>query len=118
ETALALLKTLPTDARVHLLTHGRGGLVAEVLARVCDDRERDPDDASQLDERALALVRALRDEARQRRVSVERVARVACPARGTLLVARRLDAYLSILKWTLELARIPVAPALLGFLGD
>ncbi|MEO5770691.1 MAG: hypothetical protein ABIQ29_01340, partial [Burkholderiaceae bacterium] len=32
--ALALVRALPADARLHLLTHSRGGLVAEVLARV------------------------------------------------------------------------------------
>jgi hypothetical protein len=31
--ALTLAKALPPDARLHLVTHSRGGLVAEVLAR-------------------------------------------------------------------------------------
>ena len=43
--------------------------------------------------------------------------RVACPARGTLLASKRLDAYLSILTWCLELAGIPVAPQLVDFLA-
>jgi hypothetical protein len=46
------------------------------------------------------------------------VVRVACPARGTLLAGRRLDAYLSVLKWGLELAGLPVAPELVGFLAE
>ena len=33
--ALALVRALPAGARLHLLTHSRGGLVAEVLARAC-----------------------------------------------------------------------------------
>jgi hypothetical protein len=49
---------------------------------------------------------------------VERVVRVACPARGTLLASKRLDAYLSVLKWTLDLAGLPVLPELLGFLAE
>ena len=40
------------------------------------------------------------------------------PARGTLLASKRLDAYLSVFKWTLELAGIPVAPVLVEFLGE
>ena len=44
--------------------------------------------------------------------------RVACPARGTLLASGRLDAYVSVFKWTLELAGIPVAPQLVDFLGE
>jgi hypothetical protein len=43
---------------------------------------------------------------------------VACPARGTLLASKRLDAYISLFKWTLELAGIPVAPPLVDFIGE
>ena len=35
--ALTLVRALPAGARVHLVTHSRGGLVAEVLARACGD---------------------------------------------------------------------------------
>jgi hypothetical protein len=44
--------------------------------------------------------------------------RVACPARGTLLASRRLDAYVSVVKWALELAGLPVVPQLVAFLGE
>ena len=122
DNALMLAQALPRGARVHLLTHSRGGLVAEVLARVCAR----PD----LDEASLApfkgadyrdQLKALRELAavlKGRDVRVERVVRVACPARGTLLASKRLDAYVSVLKWSLELAAIPVAPLLLDFLGE
>ena len=33
--ALTLVRALPAGARVHLVSHSRGGLVAEVLARAC-----------------------------------------------------------------------------------
>jgi hypothetical protein len=51
------------------------------------------------------------------RTRVERVVRVACPARGTLLASKRLDAYLSVLKWTLDLAGVPVVPTLVDFIA-
>ena len=54
----------------------------------------------------------------ERGLRVERIVRVACPSRGTLLASKRLDAYVSILKWTLELAGVPVAPAIVDFLGE
>ena len=54
----------------------------------------------------------------RKRISVDRVVRVACPARGTLLASKRLDAYVSVVKWALELAQIPVAPELVNFLGE
>jgi CHAT domain-containing protein len=122
DNALMLAEALPRGARVHLLTHSRGGLVAEVLARVCARPE--------LDEAALApfkgaayreqlkALRALAAALKGRDVRIERVVRVACPARGTLLASKRLDAYVSVLKWSLELAAIPVAPLLLDFLGE
>ena len=33
--ALTLARALPKGATLHLLTHSRGGLVAEILARAC-----------------------------------------------------------------------------------
>jgi CHAT domain-containing protein/pimeloyl-ACP methyl ester carboxylesterase len=120
--ALTLVRALPAGARVHLLSHSRGGLVAEVLARVCA--------GARLGDEVLALfgadryaehrsdLRALVKEAQAKGIRIERVVRVACPARGTLLASRRLDAYLSILNWCLELASIPVVPEVIDFLHE
>ena len=122
DNALMLAQALPNGARVHLLTHSRGGLVAEVLARVCANTEldakmlapfKDPKYKAQKD-----ALQKLADNLKGRDIRVERVVRVACPARGTLLASKRLDAYVSVLKWSLELARIPVAPAIVDFIGE
>ena len=122
DNALLLVRSLPQGARLHLLTHSRGGLVAEVLARMCAKPDLDekslapfktPDHRNQ-----LKALRELATELKGRDIRVERVVRVACPARGTLLASRRLDAYVSVLKWSLELAAIPVAPTLLDFIGE
>ncbi|MDZ4103282.1 MAG: CHAT domain-containing protein [Hydrogenophaga sp.] len=122
DNALLLARSLPKGARLHLLTHSRGGLVAEVLARVCARPELDekslapfkaPDHRNQ-----LKALRELAAELKGRDIRVERVVRVACPARGTLLASKRLDAYVSVLKWSLELAAIPVAPTLIDFIGE
>jgi CHAT domain-containing protein len=120
--AMTLVQALPQGARLHLATHSRGGLVAEVLARVAGQRTITPADleffagpgyATQRQElQTLAAAMAAKD------IRVERVLRVACPARGTLLASKRLDAYLSVLKWSLELAGMPVVPALVDFLAE
>jgi hypothetical protein len=119
--ALTLAKALPQGARLHLVTHSRGGLVAEVMARVCHDRAVGADDFAAFEGDAYAVHRRELQElatlVRDRDIKVERVVRVACPARGTLLASKRLDAYVSVLKWTLELAKIPVAPEIVDFLG-
>jgi pimeloyl-ACP methyl ester carboxylesterase len=121
ENALTLVEALRPDTRLHLVTHSRGGLVAEVLAKVCagvgvEKRDLAPFKGKDY-ESQLAALRQLASLAKERRIVVERVVRVACPARGTLLASKRLDAYVSVLKWSLELAGIPVVPTLVDFLG-
>jgi tetratricopeptide (TPR) repeat protein len=117
--AITLAEAVPDGARLHLLTHSRGGLVAEVLAHVV---ARPTDTFAPFSakghgaqrkelQRLAAIVAA-------RRIRVERVVRVACPARGTLLASKRLDAYVSVVKWALERAGAPVVPELVGFLGE
>jgi CHAT domain-containing protein/pimeloyl-ACP methyl ester carboxylesterase len=120
--ALTLASALPAGARLHLLTHSRGGLVAEVLARACganplSDDERalftDPRYAQHLQDLDL-LIKTVQGKG----LKVERVVRVACPARGTLLASNRLDAYLSVFRWALELGGAPVAGELVAFLNE
>ncbi len=121
--ALTLAQALPAGARLHLATHSRGGLVAEVLARVCGrGGDLGAEDLAPFAGAALAGQRqdlqALAALVKARGIRVERVLRVACPARGTLLASRRLDAYLSVLRWSLQLAGAVVAPVLLDFLAE
>ena len=120
--AMTLVRALPQGARLHLLTHSRGGLVAEVLARLASQREIGDDDLAYFagDEYAVQRgeLKALAAEIKTRDLHVERVVRAACPARGTLLASKRLDGYLSVLKWSLELGGVPVLPELVDFLTE
>jgi tetratricopeptide (TPR) repeat protein len=128
--ALTLVKAMPKGAKLHLLTHSRGGVVAEVLARACAGKLSDEDLALFADvaggadgpardyARHRADLKALVQQAQSKQLQVERVLRVACPARGTLLASRRLDAYLSVLRWGLQLAGLPVVPELVDFLSE
>ena len=119
--ALTLARALPKGATLHLLTHSRGGLVAEILARACAGASDDDELAPFADAKYAAQrdeLQALRAEVQAKAIRVERVLRVACPARGTLLASKRLDAYLSVLKWGLELAALPVVPELVDFLSE
>lgn len=121
--ALTLVAALQAGARLHLLTHSRGGLVAEVLARVAgsggvlakDELAPFAGDEHAAHRRELQQLAAA---VKAKGIRVERVVRVACPARGTLLASKRLDAYLSVLKWGIELVGIPVLPTLVDFLGE
>lgn len=121
ENAVTLVEALPPQSRLHLVSHSRGGLVAEVLARVCsnpavDDHARQFFKGSEY-QRQLDALAQLVSLVKKLDITVERVTRVACPVRGTLLASKRLDAYVSVLKWSLELAHIPVVPELVDFLG-
>lgn len=120
--ALTLVRALPKGARLHLLTHSRGGIVAEVLARICGGRGVQDEDfalfAGKDYQQHRAELEALAREIRARRIKIDRVIRVACPARGTLLASRRLDAYLSVLKWSMELAGAVILPQLVDFLAE
>ena len=108
----------PDGTRLHLLTHSRGGLVAEVLARVCADPGGALDTFTAGDDAQREELRELAAIVQAKGLHVERVVRVACPARGTLLASKRLDAYVSVVKWALELAGLPVVPELVEFLGE
>lgn len=107
-----LLKNwLPTGARVHLVSHSRGGLVGELLAR--GERDGDPFRADELDDafanagadykQLRAELEELNDLLKLKQIQVERFVRVACPARGTTLASGRLDKWLSVVLEVLDL---------------
>jgi hypothetical protein len=120
--ALTLVRALPKGARLHLLTHSRGGIVGEVLARLCGGRGLASSDLELFAGEAYRQHRTelaeLAAQIEQRQLRVERIVRVACPARGTLFASRRLDAYLSVFKWGLQLAGAPILPELVSFIAE
>jgi CHAT domain-containing protein len=94
DNALHAAQRLPEGATVHLLSHSRGGLVGELLCR------------GRVPQEALAAMRREEDRKKlselsnvlgDKRLKIERFVRVACPARGTILMSNRLDTYLSII---------------------
>ncbi len=113
DNALALAQALPVGARLHLVSHSRGGLVADLLCRAQRLRydasgfvldASGPFDEADLKalegdsyEKHRKNLRLLGDTLRVNNISVERVVRVACPARGTTLASGRLDLYFSVL---------------------
>jgi hypothetical protein len=116
--AITLANALPPRARLHLLTHSRGGLVAEVLARVCGAASETFETFSASSAAEKRQLRELAKIVSGKGIAVDRLVRVACPARGTLLASGRLDAYLSVVKWATELAGIPTAPHFVELLAE
>ena len=127
QNALQLVKQLPSNAKLHLITHSRGGLVGELLClgdlkSVLPDIETinklfaadrtvalqlglDPLNAEAQQDRNKAYeadrkhLEALLTLLQQKQIKVERFVRVACPARGTTLASGRLDRWLSALNY-------------------
>ena len=119
DNALALARILPARARIHLVTHSRGGLVGDLLClrQVDDDlidgfrpgsapfTADDPGRQEILEREGEWAYAEQRERLRELRTllgrehgfRIERYVRVAAPARGTLLVSGNLDAFLSAL---------------------
>ena len=108
--ALDLVRALPERACLHLVSHSRGGMVGELLARANrTDREPfDDDEIARFLEHARRVgrdgfeadadrLRELNRELRRRKIRIERFVRVACPARGTTLASGRLDRWASVM---------------------
>lgn len=125
--ATTLVNALPSNARLHLVSHSRGGLVAECLVRACELAKDDallahetntffanPDDKD-LYQQHLQQLKALVTAVKQKNIQVERLVRVACPAHGTLLAADRLDAYFSVFSWLAKRAQLRITALLLDF---
>ena len=110
ENALDLVKILPNGIKLHLVTHSRGGLVGEILARSSIKRaegvsskvfsEEDIALFRKLDisgsrQNDIDAINELNELFEKKKITVERVVRVACPAAGTTLASGRLDLYLN-----------------------
>lgn len=107
ENAIELVEALPDRARLHLVSHSRGGIVGEILARgsgggpAFTDIDFEVFDRSRRngqDRRAdIEAMRRLNDLFARKQIRVERFVRVACPAAGTTLASGRLDLYFNVL---------------------
>ena len=135
QNALQLLALLPKNARLHLVSHSRGGLVGELLclgqrtsARDFDPLAPDnlqlffPDSAATGDAGPAGAEKfdrsqdrddltTLAQQLKEKQPTVERFVRVACPARGTTLASGRLDHWLSTVVNVLALAGLKANPA-------
>ena len=108
QNALELSRHFPKGARLHMVSHSRGGLVGELVCRGMQEG-RFPFDQDDLNLFSLPARQADRDQLEElgrllqdKQLVIERFVRVGCPARGTTLASGRLDRYLSIILNILE----------------
>lgn len=110
QNALDLANLLPQGARLHLVSHSRGGLVGDLICLA--QASSDPKDFDKIFDKLTAAfltksgddkeLKAAREKQRQdlktlwgtlrkQEIKVERFVRVACPAHGTTLASKRMD---------------------------
>lgn len=119
KNALDLIRLLPDGARLHLVTHSRGGLVGELiclsqvlrdnvrleeLLAVFDKGDDESEEAKDERENQRGMLRRLWEELGKKQLRIERFVRAACPARGTTWLAKNLDYFFSALLHAVELA--------------
>lgn len=115
DNAIALLSSLPGGARLHVVTHSRGGMIGELLCWPEQADDKVPF-AAEIEKIKLGADRAQVDYTeqivkltelgrllQQQRPVAERFVRVACPAAGTTLASGRLDRWLSLATSALDL---------------
>jgi pimeloyl-ACP methyl ester carboxylesterase/tetratricopeptide (TPR) repeat protein len=104
DNALRLAEKLPAGARLHIVSHSRGGLVGELIARASMSPAKAPFTNEELElwseldpKEERGDLNRLNQLLSEKRFKVEKFVRVACPSRGTSLASGRLDIYLSVL---------------------
>jgi CHAT domain-containing protein/pimeloyl-ACP methyl ester carboxylesterase len=125
QNAIQLAKALPDGAQIDLISHSRGGLVAELLCRSArvdetgsaiaafDEtdksiytkvrKENSPNLGQKTLQGELKLLDDLNTVLGKKKLKVRHLVRAGCPARGTTLASGRLDRYLSLIVSAMKL---------------
>ena len=105
QNALDLTRLIPDGARLHLISHSRGGLVGELMCLAQSggcrakfheltqsfERKGNEEGLRTEWEQQRRNLEELWDILLEKNLVVDRFVRVACPARGTTLVSKRID---------------------------
>ncbi|MEP7254272.1 MAG: CHAT domain-containing protein [Ferruginibacter sp.] len=101
QNVINVFKELPAACTLHVITHSRGGLVGDVLARFCNGNKGFTDQEILYLEKTkrktdIDDIKALQKLAAGKNIVIEKFIRVACPAYGTTILSKRLDHFLNI----------------------
>ncbi|HSL03720.1 MAG TPA: CHAT domain-containing protein [Nitrospiraceae bacterium] len=112
DNALILARALPDGAQLSLVSHSRGGQVADLLclrelsSEHVSQFKRKDSQSIQADEHDRKQLTEFAKVLREKKFQITRLTRVACPTQGTLLASENLDRFLSVL--TSLIGLIPV----------
>ncbi|MBN7817287.1 CHAT domain-containing protein [Algoriphagus pacificus] len=101
ENVLELVSQLPDGIELDLLSQSRGGLVADVLARFCTDKNGfGPEEKGVFidndRDRDLEVISELKELLEKKKITIHKMVRVASPANGTTLASKRLNIFLNV----------------------
>ncbi|MEB2777200.1 CHAT domain-containing protein [Algoriphagus sp. D3-2-R+10] len=101
ENIYKLVQYLPAGIELDLLSHSRGGLLADLLARFSTSEEGFDDFEKDLlvkheREADLKVIKDIRDILAAKKITVRSMVRVASPANGTTLASSRLNIFLNV----------------------
>jgi len=110
QNILQLVKQLPSGIKLDLLSHSRGGLLADLLARFSTSSEGFDEIEKSLFDRHdrvvdLNVIKEIKDVLTAKEITIRSMVRVACPANGTTLASNRLNIFLNV---TFNLAGLAV----------
>ena len=101
QNVINLFKELPADCKLHIISHSRGGLVGDVLARFCNENTGfNEAEIAYLQKTTrttdIADIATLQKTSAGKNITIDKFIRVACPAYGTTILSKRLDQFLNI----------------------
>jgi pimeloyl-ACP methyl ester carboxylesterase len=119
ENVINLFNELPAVCTLHVISHSRGGLVGDVLARFCNGNAGFTDTELAYFEKTgragdIADIKTLQKMVAGKQITIDKFIRVACPAYGTTVLSKRLDHFLNISLNLLGTLFGPVGSALSG----
>lgn len=123
KNALDFLKSCPEKCSLDIMSHSRGGLVADILAK-CDYNNNENQEVGfskneqdiflKKKEKATAeekdqlqeydLIQEINKLALKKQITVNKIVRVASPANGTTILSQRADHFFNLLLNTISLA--------------
>ncbi len=123
QNALDFLEACPNKCSLDIMSHSRGGLIADILAK-CDYNNNENHEVGfskneqdiflKKKEKAIAegnneiqeydLIAAINKLALKKQITVNKIVRVAAPASGTTILSQRVDHFFNLLLNTISLA--------------
>lgn len=100
-----LLESLPEGITLDIISHSRGGLIGEILARFSEDVELSEKLQKAFSDEVLLLseLGEVQQLIKAKKPKVGKFVRVACPTGGTAIISKRLDVWLNVMLNSLRL---------------